>query len=81
VSIPTEGAGKGDIKRPTDRKKYDENWVKVFGKVCLDCTGRGWRWNFKDVSKPGDTGITMEQVGKRVCPNCSGLGKVDPYEK
>ena len=25
------GAGKGDTSRPTDKKLYDENYVKIFG--------------------------------------------------
>ena len=26
------GAGKGDRDRVSDKKKYDENWEKIFGK-------------------------------------------------
>jgi len=25
-------AGKGDTQRPTDQKKFDENYEKIFGK-------------------------------------------------
>lgn len=26
------GAGKGDRRRPVDKKKYDEGWERIFGK-------------------------------------------------
>ena len=26
-----KGAGKGDSPRPVNKKKYDENYVKIFG--------------------------------------------------
>ena len=26
------GAGKGDVPRPCDKKKYDENYDRIFGK-------------------------------------------------
>lgn len=28
----TNGAGKGDAPRPVDRKKYEENYQKIFNK-------------------------------------------------
>lgn len=27
-----EGAGKGDAPRPVDRRKWDRNWFRIFGK-------------------------------------------------
>lgn len=30
------GAGKGDAYRPTDKKKYDKNYTKVFGEKLLN---------------------------------------------
>lgn len=31
MSRQTDG-GKGDTPRPTDSKKYEENWERIFGK-------------------------------------------------
>lgn len=32
--------GKGSRYRPTDQKKYDEGWLKVFGVACPSCHGQ-----------------------------------------
>ncbi len=29
-------------KWPTDKKKYDENWIRAFGIKCKRCKGSGW---------------------------------------
>ncbi len=29
------------MKWPTDKAKYDENYVRIFGKICPDCGGVG----------------------------------------
>jgi len=34
--------GKGWFPRNVDRKKYDENWIRIFGKECPVCRGLGW---------------------------------------
>ncbi len=71
MSIPGEGAGKGDTPRPTDKKAYDETWIRCFGKPCpgeqfLECKN-GW----VDFTTDGRIG---EQ---RKCKVCNGIGKVD----
>lgn len=55
--IPLEGNGKGDTPRPVDKKTYDSNWVKIFGKPCEPCQGTG-RWY------PEDTCPTCKGIGK-----------------
>ena len=29
------------IKWPTDKPRYDKNWVKIFGVTCRYCKGQG----------------------------------------
>lgn len=67
MSIPGEGAGKGDTPRPTDKKQYDENWIRIFGVECSACKGVGFIKNF--------TGNGNE-FEKENCLVCYGLGKV-----
>ena len=28
-------------KWPTDKPRYDKNWIMIFGKICPDCNGVG----------------------------------------
>ena len=37
-------AGKGSRPRPVDKKKYDANYLRIFGTECKHCEGKGWRW-------------------------------------
>lgn len=59
-------AGKGDRYRDVDKKKYDETYIRCFGKKCPDCAG--------------DQTIYYEnekEVDISLCPTCNGVGKVD----
>jgi len=56
-------AGKGDSYRPVDRKKYDANWLRIFGKVCWNCKGKG------------EFVINEGQVHTQ-CKRCKGTGKM-----
>lgn len=40
--------GKGDRRRPTDPQKWDENYIRIFGKPCEPCQGTG-RWYPEDI--------------------------------
>ena len=62
----TTGSGKGDSFRPVDKKQYDENWIKIFGKKCSVCDGDGYLWA-EDID-----GEDM----KFQCRHCKGIGKV-----
>ncbi len=50
------------MKWPTDKAKYDRNWIKLFGKPCPYC---------------GGTGGGAMAGWLRCCPRCKGLGKVE----
>jgi DnaJ-class molecular chaperone len=54
--------GKGDTYRPVDQKKYNINWLRIFGMECPVCKGRGYSSN-------GDI-IVM-------CKECDGNGFVE----
>ena len=32
-------------KWPTDKKKWDRNWLRIFGKKCWFCKGKGYLEN------------------------------------
>lgn len=32
-------AGKGDSCRPFNKKQWDKNWLRIFGKPCSLCNG------------------------------------------
>ena len=33
--------GKGDTYRPVNQKKYEENWLRLYGVKCPVCDGSG----------------------------------------
>jgi len=72
MSLPGEGAGKGDTPRPLDKKKYDETWIRIFGKKCRNCKGFG---EVRIVTPDDETEIKGEEV--QTCSVCKGLGKVE----
>jgi len=46
--------GKGDKQRPTDKKKFDENFDRIFGKKekTEDVDGNTFRWrNYKEIKE------------------------------
>jgi len=52
------------MKWPTDKPRYDRNWIKLFGKKCPVCG---------DMAR----GIPSKYGGWIRCPKCKGLGKVE----
>jgi DnaJ-class molecular chaperone len=59
------------MKWPIDKREYDRNYLRAFGKICPECKGKGeidrpcW-----DVSAPNDG-------RNHICPECNGLGYVE----
>lgn len=60
-------AGKGDKYRDVNQKKWEEGWIKIFGKECPGCKGQ--------------TFIIFSDGESATCRDCNGLGKVDPHER
>lgn len=59
-------AGKGDKPRKVDKKKYDENYDRIFGRTCLECGSR-------DLTKCSITGSELGPYGETeryVCNEC-----------
>ena len=62
-------AGKGSRPRPTDKKKFDQSWVRIFGRAeCKNCFG---------VGKIRVVGDKMDSAKVEDCPFCEGRGKVE----
>ena len=53
------------MKWPTNKTKYDANYLRLYGVRCPDCHGEGEL----------NLGVRMEYVHK--CPTCGGLGYVE----
>jgi hypothetical protein len=63
----TEGAGKGDWPRPVNKKKYDANYDRIFGRICTMCNGRGYFWDWCQMQK---------KMLKTSCIICGGKGRI-----
>ena len=50
-------------KWPTNKDKYDKNYLRLYGKPCTMCNGKA-------------KGIPHKGGGWVTCPQCKGLGKV-----
>ena len=61
-------AGKGDRPRNVDKKKYDENFDKIFGKKSIVCDGA------TDVTKKclccGELLFTVKEIESGFCTKC-----------
>jgi len=56
-------------KWPTDKKRYDRNYLRYHGKVCPKCNGDGEaRWH-------------KQPPHVRLCALCNGLGYVEREKK
>ena len=55
-------------KWPTDKPRYDKNYLRLYGKPCLKCKGTGLQY------EP----LSYEENGKDIpeCPDCNGVGYV-----
>jgi hypothetical protein len=51
-------------KWPTDKERYDRNYLKIFGKKCPSCDGQ-------------ERGVLCAEGGWTTCPLCNGLGYVE----
>ena len=52
------------IKWPTDKPKYDKNYIRLYGKKCSMCDGKA-------------RGVPHKDGGWITCPKCMGVGKVE----
>ena len=52
------------MKWPTDKPRYDKNYIRLYGKMCPRCGG-----------KP--RGVPHRDGGWVTCLQCKGLGKVE----
>jgi len=60
-----QGAGKGDKPRPIDRKKYEDNYDRIFNKKITDGFGGEWsRCERKDCA------LEVVHPGKVQCNLC-----------
>ena len=58
-------SGKGDTYRKVNKAQYDRNYLKIFGRKCDICSGRGW---LSDEYRHG-------KIIKTTCLICNGSGK------
>jgi hypothetical protein len=59
--------GKGSYNRTTDRAKYDEEWIRIFGKDCKECFGTGLV----------NGTANHDHLSNQYCKNCNGIGRVE----
>lgn len=71
MSIPGEGAGKGDSQRPMNRKRYDESWIRIFGKKCPDPACKNGKIKKLCVGEHDETYQWYP------CGTCKGIGRVE----
>lgn len=70
-SLITNGQGKTDLPRPTNRDKYETNYVLIFGAECIHCEGRGYYLEYNEAGKPFEN----------KCLVCNGTGRVNDISK
>lgn len=66
MSFPSEGAGKGDFRRPFNQEEYDKNYILAFGITCVGCNGLGFL-----------PSLPYVEIVETKCNLCNGLGKVE----
>jgi len=56
-------------KWPSNKKRYDKNYLRLFGKKCPKCKGIGLKY------EP----LSYEEDGRDIpsCVNCNGIGYVE----
>lgn len=52
------------MKYPSDKAKYDKNYLRLYGKKCPTCGGKA-------------RGVPAKDGGWTTCPKCMGLRKVE----
>ena len=60
----TTKANPEGIKWPTDKPRYDKNYLRLYGKKCPLCNGKA-------------RGLPHKDGGWITCSQCKGLGKVE----
>ena len=55
------------MKWPTDKPRYDKNYLRLYGKQCPVCDGNG------KILKA----YSMTAILEETCSKCKGLGKVE----
>lgn len=58
--------GKGDKPRPANKKVYDREYERIYGRECTACRGKGFHWD--------ECTLTKKMV-KTNCLLCNGTGK------
>lgn len=53
------------LKWPTDKERYDREYLRIYGVPCKHCKTRGWYEDFCKVQK---------KMIKTTCIFCNGLG-------
>lgn len=64
-------------KFPTDKRKYDQGYLRVFGKICPHCNGGGFRSDLMSGCDPYIVCGTCDGIGfipKEKCSYCEGKG-------
>jgi len=57
------------MKWPTNKERYDKNYLRLFGEKCLTCGGTG---------QVGEEIIQYgRSMGFKECPKCNGIGYVE----
>jgi len=56
------------IKWPTDKARYDANYLRIFGERCDVCKGKGYH---------EDKVPNMKKKVKTTCILCQGLGYIE----
>ena len=57
------------LKWPSNKDKYDREYLRIFGIKCTHCNGTGW-------IKEHDPEIGALQGVEYYCPYCNGIGYI-----
>jgi len=54
------------MKWPGNKKRYDDNYIRIFGRTCDICGGKGYHTDFDKIQK---------KWIRTTCLICSGTGR------
>lgn len=60
-------------KYPNDKRRYDKNYLGLYGKICSNCEGKGFVVVYLSKLKNEDIVVN--------CPKCDGLGYIEKEKK